>query len=267
MDAVFTTLLGSLVAVTYLAPVSLEAHLFLVGDVVFGGGERVPLLAPLYLVPVVLAVATYLFRDVLRLAYVVLYGATRRPIPAEDKALFVRVLVTTAIAGSISVLLFDIWYALARDPVIVAWGLVAGAVVLIVSEWYGRRKEESSLPTLRGAFGIGLSELLALVPGIGRMTAFLASAVSAGVARKEAYRFSLLVLFPTTLIAYGRLMAESATGEMLEVPILFLLISSALTFVVSLFVLHILAGTVARSLTRFALYRLVLGALMLWFLV
>ncbi|MBI2763380.1 MAG: undecaprenyl-diphosphate phosphatase [Chloroflexi bacterium] len=80
----------------------------------------------------------------------------------------------------------------------VAIALVIGAGALWFGERVGSRSRSISDLGVRGAFGIGLAQALALVPGISRSGISIAAGLVAGLDRASAARYSFLMATPIT---------------------------------------------------------------------
>ncbi len=83
--------------------------------------------------------------------------------------------------------------------------LVLGAVALWLADRLGRRDRELNGLTTSTALTIGLSQALALLPGISRSGATITAGLALGLTREAAARFSFLLATPITLGAglYG----------------------------------------------------------------
>ncbi len=76
----------------------------------------------------------------------------------------------------------------------------------------GRKTEGVSKLGPFQAFGVGLAQAAALVPGVSRSGATIACGLFLGLRREEAARFSFLMSVPVTAAAAGLSLAEAA-GE------------------------------------------------------
>jgi undecaprenyl-diphosphatase len=87
----------------------------------------------------------------------------------------------------------------------IAGFLVIGAAGLWLADRYGGRRRQMSDVGARTALAIGLSQALALFPGISRSGATIATGLAFGLTRESAARFSFLLAIPITLGAglYG----------------------------------------------------------------
>jgi len=139
----------------------------------------------------------------------------------------------------------------------IAGFLVVGAVGLWLADRVGSRRRELTDLTTGTALTIGVSQALALLPGISRSGATITAGLALGMTREAAARFSFLLATPITLGAglYGsrRLLTEAHTGtEWLAIGVGFAV--AALSGMVAIGFL--LAWLRRRSVTIFSLYRI-----------
>lgn len=135
--------------------------------------------------------------------------------------------------------------------------LVVGAAVLWLADRFGGHRREMTDLTTSTALTIGMSQALALLPGISRSGATITAGRALGLTREAAARFSFLVATPITFGAglYGsrRLLTETHTGnEWLAIGVGFVV--AALSGLLAIGFL--LAWLRRRSLTIFSLYRI-----------
>ena len=138
----------------------------------------------------------------------------------------------------------------------IAGFLVIGAVALWLADRFGRGERTLDQLDTRTAITVGLSQALALFPGISRSGATITAGLALGMTRESAARLSFLLATPITFGAglYGsrRLLAESHTGtEWLAIVVGFVV--AALSGLLAIGFL--LAWLRRRSVTAFSLYR------------
>ncbi len=144
----------------------------------------------------------------------------------------------------------------------IAGFLVVGAALLWLADTFGsrsRRLRDVRAPT---AVAIGLSQALALLPGISRSGATITTGLALGLTRESAARFSFLLATPITLGAglYGsrRLLTEAHTGvEWLAIAVGF--VAAAVAGLVA--IRFLLTWLRTRSVAIFSVYRIGLAAL------
>jgi len=144
----------------------------------------------------------------------------------------------------------------------IAGFLVVGALGLWLADRFGSQRRELSDLTAPTALAIGLSQALALLPGISRSGATITAGRALGMSREAAARFSFLLATPITLGAglYGsrKLLTETHTGvEWVAIVVGFA--AAAVSGLVAIGFL--LAWLRRRSLTVFSLYRVAFAAL------
>jgi undecaprenyl-diphosphatase len=87
----------------------------------------------------------------------------------------------------------------------VLWALGAGGIILILFDLLYRGKKNATNEIARisfgKAFGIGIIQSLAVIPGVSRSAATILGALALGIERKKAVEFSFLLAVPTLLAA------------------------------------------------------------------
>jgi undecaprenyl-diphosphatase len=153
------------------------------------------------------------------------------------------------------------------SPTVVAVSLVVGGIAILVIERWHARTTTSSVEeiTPRLALGIGLAQILSLIPGVSRSGATIMGAMALGAGRVSATEFSFLLAVPVMLAA--TLYSLTDTPELLSpayAPTF--LVGFVVAFVSALLVVKAFLGFVSRySFVTFAWYRIVVGALLLFF--
>jgi len=138
----------------------------------------------------------------------------------------------------------------------IAGFLVVGAVALWLADRFGRRERTLDELTTSTALTVGLSQALALLPGISRSGATITAGLALGLTRESAARLSFLLATPITLGAglYGsrRLLTETHSGtEWLAIVVGFVVAALAGLLAIG----FLLAWLRRRSVTLFSLYR------------
>jgi undecaprenyl-diphosphatase len=153
----------------------------------------------------------------------------------------------------------------ARDLYLIGTALIALALVLLLAERVGRRERGiESIRTLDG-FTVGMTQTLALIPGVSRSGATITAGLFLGLDRTAAARFSFLLSVPAVvlsgLLELGSILSGEE-GETTTIPAL--VVATLLAFVAGYasiaFLLRFLA---THSTGVFVAYRVVLGAIVL----
>jgi undecaprenyl-diphosphatase len=140
-------------------------------------------------------------------------------------------------------------------------------VILFIERWHPRRtvEEVDALPT-RTALGVGLAQVLALVPGVSRSGATILGGYALGMSRRAAAEFSFFLAIPVMFAASGYDLLKSRDAlSAADVPIF--AVGFVVAFASALLVIRAFIGFVQRnSFTAFAWYRIAAGALLLLWL-
>jgi undecaprenyl-diphosphatase len=137
-------------------------------------------------------------------------------------------------------------------------------VLGVILYWVDRRGEEFSLEiiSLKTSFLIGLSQALAIMPGISRSGITITMALIMGMTREAAARFSFLLSAPIIFgAAIVKLPHIIANPSIINTPFIVGMIVSCITGLASIgFLLRYLQ---TKTFLPFVLYRFILGAVIL----
>lgn len=171
--------------------------------------------------------------------------------------------IPAAIAGF---LLGDAIDLMLENVAVVAVALLLGGIVLLfVDEWFKPKGvDEVNYPR---AFGIGLFQCLALVPGVSRSAATIIGAMSLGLTRKHAAEFSFFLAVPTMAAASGyKLWKGWEANHAIFTPdhIGLLLLGNAVAFITAMLAIRSFVGFLTKHGFRaFGWYRIIVGAVLL----
>lgn len=255
---VIAALLGVLQGLTEFLPVSSTAHLLVAGDLV-GFDDPGEAFTVMIQLGSILAVM-WLYRD--RIASVV----AGLPSSPDARRFTIMLLVAFAPAVVAGALLSDFVSAvLAESPWVIAMALIAGGVVMLLVEAWGPEAVVSAADRtpISRAFGIGVCQTLALVPGVSRSGATIVGARLLGLERGAAAEFSFFLAMPTMTAAFVYKLFDVreylTAGVVLQISVGFVM-----AFVSALLVVRPFLAYVGRAgFAPFAWYRIGAGALML----
>ncbi|MEX1278010.1 MAG: undecaprenyl-diphosphate phosphatase [Chloroflexota bacterium] len=272
MDLIIqAALIGLIQGLTEFIPVSSSAHLELTPWLL--GWEQDGLIGSLSFnvflhLGTLLALLVHVGRDWLRLLGALGRSIAERRIGDDpDRRLGWLLVVATIPAALIGFALEDaIEAAFHGDAdlsrLAIAGFLVIGAAVLFVTDRLGTRQRDLGAIGTGPALAIGLSQAAALLPGISRSGATIATGLAFGLTRQTAARFSFLLATPITLGAglYGSrhlLTASHTSTEWFAIGVGF--VAAAVSGALAIgFLLRWLR---TRSVAIFCLERLALAAL------
>jgi undecaprenyl-diphosphatase len=208
----------------------------------------------------ILAVVGYYARDLSR-------QARSLPTSAAAQHFWLAILLSflpAAVAG----LLLRNWIktVLFESPSVIAWALIIGGVVLIASERLLKPADttrELEQISYGQALGIGVAQVLALVPGVSRSGASIVGARLSGLDRRTATAFSFYLSIPT-LGAATLVDLLGSIGQISTSDIGRLLLGTAVAMVVAwLSIGWLLRYVAGHSFVMFGIYRIFAGALIL----
>ena len=211
----------------------------------------------------ILAVLLYFAKDIVRLVADLLGGlrhAEQRTQPGFRLA--VGVVVGSIPIGVVGLGLRDVIKGPAlRSLVTVGLALVLWSAVMVLAERRATQARSELDVTVRDTLVIGLTQCIALVPGVSRSGATISAGLLLGLDRVTATRLSFFLSVPA-LAAAGLLELSSALGE--GVGLVPVLVGSAVSFVVALAsIAFLLRFVAANSIVAFVPYRVALGVVVL----
>jgi undecaprenyl-diphosphatase len=263
MSYVDAIVLGLVQGITEFLPISSSGHLVLMREVL--DVETVHALAidaSLHFATA-LAVLLYFREDIWRLILAVL-GWVRGVVPVATDRILIFALVLGTIPTALAGVLFeDRIDAVFKSATAVAWILIASAVFFLFAEHvYKRNSERKELSVSKGV-GIGLFQVLALLPGMSRSGATLGGGMLLGLTRENAARFSFLLSFPIILgVGIMKLLSLSESIDFTRTEWGALGVGMLLSFVTGVLTIHYFLRYLRKhTLVPFAIYCAGLGML------
>ncbi len=124
---------------------------------------------------------------------------------------FVLWVIVTIPAGIVGVLFHSVIKRDLFKPSVVAWGLITGAVLMIIAEFILKKRAKKRLfymqtiddISLKQSFFIGCCQAFALWPGMSRSACSIIGGVSSGLPYTTAAQFSFLAAVPIMILATG----------------------------------------------------------------
>lgn len=267
MDLTLTAiLLGIVEGLTEFVPVSSTGHLILASELFGYDAQQWALFNVVIQLGAILAVVVLYWKTF----WTAGIGIFRLD-PASLR--FARNILVAFLPSAILAVIFkDGIEALLGSADVVGWALIIGGIAILGIEKVakpGPYTPVSDIP-LGKVIGVGLAQCISMIPGVSRSGATIMGALAMGIDRKTAAEFSFFLAVPTMMGASaftlfnhgGELMAGSATVGWDEIAIGF-----AVSFVVAIAVIKAFVAYVSRhGFAPFAWYRIVLGAVAIWWL-
>jgi undecaprenyl-diphosphatase len=148
---------------------------------------------------------------------------------------------------------------------VLGWATLVFGLVLYATDRYGVQFRRINHMGVGAALGIGMAQVLALIPGTSRAGITISAARMLGYDRREAARFSMLLSIPTIIAAGGL-----AGKDLIDSGDLTLMADAVFALVLSFFTAFIAIIAMMRWLrhatfTPFVVYRVVMGlGLLAW---
>jgi undecaprenyl-diphosphatase len=205
------------------------------------------------------------------LAVVWLYRAkivnVLRTAPSDRKSqrLILNLIIAFLPAAIVGFLANDFIEEKLFNPMTVAVALVVGGVIILLIEGWHRRVRTETVDdvTPKEALGVGLAQLLALVPGTSRSGATIMGGMGLGLSRVAATEFSFFLAIPVMFAATLYSLWKARHGlSAADAPVF--AVGFVVSFVSALLVIRWLLRFVANNSFRgFAWYRIVFGLILL----
>ncbi|MFK8028771.1 MAG: undecaprenyl-diphosphate phosphatase [Gammaproteobacteria bacterium] len=212
------------------------------------------------------AVVLYFRNDLIDMASAGLKVATGGPM-TQSARMLLWVIIATIPAGLVGLLFDDFIEGNLRSPFVIAMTTIGFGVLLWLSDVFKREHRAERDLTYKDALLIGSAQALALIPGTSRSGITMTAGLALGLGREAAARFSFLMSIPIIVLASGLQVLkliksqEAVNWVMLGLGVAFSAVAAYVC--IRLFLKFI--GTI--GFLPFALYRIALGALILWVLV
>jgi undecaprenyl-diphosphatase len=255
-------ILGIVQGLTEFLPVSSSAHLILARA--FFGWELPGAFALAFDVALhvgtLAAILVYFARDIAGMAASL--PSILSPGANASARLSQRIAVGTIPVIIVGLLFNDVIEHALRTPLVAACTLLAGGLLMLAAERLGTRERGEETITWGEALLIGVAQASALVPGVSRSGATIATGMLLGVRRDAAARFTFLLAIPAMVAAAAKegleLRHMALPDGAVQLMVVGLVVSAVVGYLTIKYFLRFLAG---HRLDVFAYYRWALAAL------
>ena len=227
-------ILGIVQGLTEFLPISSTAHL-LIGERLLGFNDPGSVFTEMIQLGSIFAIVWLYRRKVME----VVRGIPSRPEARRFALMLVVAVAPALVAGALASDFVE--SVLHKSVVTIAVAFIAGGVVMLAVERMARTPRTRSVDdtTTGQAFGIGLSQVLALVPGVSRSGATIVGGLLAGLDRPTAAEFSFFLAMPTLAATFAHslleLRSQITADRTLELVIVFVMAFLAARVVVKPF--------------------------------
>lgn len=241
--------LGTVQGLTEFLPVSSSAHLIIVPWLMRWRDPGLAFDVVLHL-GTLLALLAYYWREWLDMGMSLADG---RPLPRRLLFLLIIASIPGAIIGF---LLEKQAETIFRAPVLIAATLASMGIALWAADWIGSKNRKIEDIGFVDALLIGLSQALAIIPGVSRSGATITTARLLGIDRADAANFSFLMATPI-IAGAGMLEVHKVLHSGLTAQLGWGFVASAAFGVLA--IAGLLSFVRTRTYRPFAIYRIVLA--------
>jgi undecaprenyl-diphosphatase len=254
-------ILGIVQGLTEFLPVSSSAHLILARA--FFGWELPDAFGLAFDVALhvgtLAAILAYFGRDIARMAASL--PSILSPGVSAPARLSQRIAFGTVPVVVVGLLFNDVIEHTLRTPFVAACTLLAGGLLMVVAERLGSHQRGEDTVSWGEALLIGVAQASALVPGVSRSGATIATGMLLGMRRDAAARFTFLLAIPAMLAAAAKEALElrhmTLPDGAAQLMVVGLVVSALVGYLTIKYFLRFLAG---NRLDVFAYYRWALAA-------
>lgn len=247
---------------TEFLPVSSSAHLILVPQLLGWQDQGLAFDVAVHL-GTLMAVIAYFRQDIVTLFFAWISSITQRVMTAEARLAW-GVILGTIPAGLVGLAFKDVIEVHLRSPLVIAVTTILFGLLLWLADRRGRLVRDEYTLSWQDFLVIGGAQAMALIPGTSRSGITITAGLLLGLTREAAARYSFLLSIPIIVLS-----GLGVTGDLLSSPdsvdwttlILGTVIAAGSAFVC---IHYFLAFINRMGMTPFVIYRLLLGALLLW---
>ncbi len=152
-----------------------------------------------------------------------------------------------------------------RTPLVIASTTIGFALLLWLADWRGRGTRDEYSIGWRDILIVGGAQALALIPGTSRSGITMTAALLLGFSRQAAARYSFLLAIPIIAIAGGYETLKLVRTPPPQLDWAQLFAAAAIAGIAAWLCVHWFLKLIERiGMLPFIIYRLALGALLLW---
>src|SRR5215831_6012868 len=192
MDYIFVIILGLIEGITEFLPISSTGHLLVASALLNFPPETLRATFDIVIqIGPIIAVIVYFRHD--------LFEKVRGLSSRDGQRFWLNLVIAFVPAGIAGLLL----RRLVESPSIIAAALILGGILFLVidrGQHAGTITDVNQITPLK-ALGIGIAQIVALIPGVSRSGATIIGGLLLGLDRKTATRFTFYLAIPTLIIA------------------------------------------------------------------
>lgn len=255
-------ILGVVQGLTEFLPVSSSGHLVIL-EKFFGIDKNQLILGVIFHFGTLLSLLVFFYKEIIKIISDFLGGlqlnfqkksAKAAWQGSENFRLAVYILVVTAITGIIGIFGKDFFETLFNSVRTVSIALCATALILFKTKKYAKGDRGAKDLSFKDSLILGLSQGIAIIPGISRSGITISALMFRGIAREEAFRISFLASIPAVLGALLISLPEMGS-VFVQYNFIYIFAGFMVSFLTGLLALKILKEIIKRaSLVGFGYY-------------
>lgn len=256
-------ILAIIQGITEFLPISSSAHLILPSELLGWVNQGLEFDVAVH-VGSLLAVMIYFRQEIVQLLTGWLsHGFSQQQ--TTDSRLAWSIIIATIPAVVLGFLIKD-WIAVyGRSALLIACTTIFFGLLLWYADAHATLQRQLDKMKIKDAVVIGMAQALALIPGTSRSGVTMTAGLMLGFDRESAARFSFLLSIPVILGA-GLLSTLDLLALDQAVDWQALWLGAAFSFVSAYACIYLFLAWISRiGMLPFVIYRLILGAILLWF--
>ncbi len=262
MDFLQIIALAVLQGLTEFLPISSSAHLILL-PIIAGWEDQGLAFDVAVHIGTLLAVIFY-FRQQLRTLINDWFRSIQLGQTVGDSKLAWAIGLGTIPVGLVGLFFNDAIEFSLRDPLVIAATTIGFGLLLGWADWQGKRVRDEHSLRWQDILFIGVAQAISLIPGTSRSGITMTAGLMLGLTRQAAARFSFLLSIPVTFLA-GTLKTTELIVADTHTDWMVLFYGAAFSAVSAYLCIVIFLKLLERiGMWPFVIYRLILGAILLW---
>ena len=247
---------------TEFLPVSSSAHLILVPRLLEWPDQGLAFDVAVHL-GTLLAVVTYFRKDIISLFLAWVASMTKRTMTPEARLAW-GVILGTIPAGLVGLAFKDVIEVHLRSPLVIAVTTILFGLLLWLADRRSKLVRDEYSLSWQDFLVIGGAQAMALIPGTSRSGITITAALLLGLTREAAARYSFLLSIPIIVLS-GLGVTKDLVESTMPVDWTTLTLGTAIAAASAFVCIHYFLAFINKmGMTPFVIYRLLLGALLLW---
>ena len=259
METIQTIILAIIQGLTEFLPISSSAHLILTSQIL-GWSDQGLLIDVALHFGTLLAVVYYFRSEILKMFESHHFSSTQTLLNSPIGIITIATVPIVIVGG-----LFNGFIEQhLRSPSMIAVASIVFGILLYVADLKNTKKDEVLELTLLLGVLIGLSQILALIPGTSRSGITITMGLFLGLSRVAALKFSFMLAIPVISAATILQSIELFNTQLVDINFLHLFLGVFISFIIAFFTIRWFLEFVNRiGMLPFVIYRIFLGLIIL----